>query len=50
MMLLDRLRAARTGFYGLSDPSFIDTAADANDHENDLQRVRMIVKNDLQLG
>ena len=49
MMGLNGLRATRTGFDSLADPSFIDTAADANDHANHLQHVRMIVKNDSQL-
>lgn len=49
MMRLHSLRAARTGLDRFANTSFIYTAADANDHENDLQRVRMIVKNDSQL-
>lgn len=49
MMRLHSLRASRASFNSFANSSFIDIAADANDHENDLQHVRMIVKNDSQL-
>jgi hypothetical protein len=49
VMRLYRLRAARASFNGFANAFFIDTSADANDHANDLQQVRMIVKNDSQL-
>jgi hypothetical protein len=49
MMGLYGLRASRTGLNGFAHPSLINSAADANDHENDLQCLRMIVKNDSQL-
>ena len=50
MMRLHGLRTTRSGFDGFADPLFIDTAADANDHENDLQLQCAFVKNDSQLG
>ena len=50
MMSLHRFWTTRTGFHGFANPFFIDTAADANDHENDLQLVGVFVKNDSQLG
>jgi len=50
MMRLHSLRAARASFNSFADPFVIDTAADANDHENDLQLHSAIVKNDSQLG
>lgn len=49
MMRLHRFRAPRASFDSFADTFFIDIAADANDHANDLQHVRMIVKNDYQL-
>ena len=49
MMRLHSLRATRASFYSFADPLFVNTAADANDHANDLQHMRMIVKNDSQL-
>ena len=49
MMRLHRFRAPRASFDSFADAFFIDIAADANDHANDLQHVRMIVKNDSQL-
>ena len=49
MMGLHSFRAPRASFNGFTDAFFINVAADANDHENDLQHVRMIVKNDSQL-
>ncbi len=49
VMFLHGFWAARASFNGFADPGFINTSADANDHENDLQQVRMIVKNDSQL-
>ena len=48
MMGLHGLWAARASVNRFADPSLINTAADANDHANDLQHVRMIVKNDSQ--
>ena len=48
-MLLHSLRATRASFNSLADPSFVNTAADANDHENDLQFRIAFVKNDSQL-
>ena len=49
MMGLHSLWTARTGLDRFADAFVIDIAADANDHANDLQHVRMIVKNDSQL-
>lgn len=49
MVLLHSLRAARAGLNRLADPIFVNTAADANDHENDLQFRIAFVKNDSQL-
>ena len=48
MMRLHSLRAARASLDGFADSLFIDIAADANHHANDLQCVRMIVKNEFQ--
>lgn len=49
MMRLHSLRAARASFDSFANPLVIDTAADANDHENDLQLQIAFVKNDSQL-
>lgn len=49
MVSLYSFRAARTGFDRFADAFFIDIAANANDHANHLQQLRMIVKNDSQL-
>jgi len=49
MMFLHSLRATRASFDSFADPCFINTAADANDHANDLQLVGPLVKNDSQL-
>ena len=49
MMGLHSFRAPRASFDSFTDAFVINVAADANDHENDLQQVRMIVKNDSQL-
>lgn len=48
MMRLHRIRTPRAGFNSFAHTFVIDTSADANDHENDLHLVRMIVKNDSQ--
>ena len=48
MVGLYRVRATRASFDGFADPFFIYAATDANDHENDLHSLRMIVKNDSQ--
>jgi hypothetical protein len=50
MMGLHSLRAACAGFNSFAHSLVINSAADANDHANDLQQVRMIVKNDSQVG
>ena len=49
MMGLHSFRAARASFYRFADPILINTAADANDHANDLQLPGAFVKNDSQL-
>lgn len=49
MMRLHSLWATRASFDGFADPILINTAADANDHENDLQLRIAFVKNDSQL-
>ena len=49
MMGLHGLWASRASFHRVANAFFIDIAANANDHANDLQHVRMIVKNDSQL-
>lgn len=49
MMRLHSLGASRASLNGFADAFVINIAADANDHANDLQHVRMIVKNDSQL-
>ena len=49
MMRLHSFRAPCASFDSVADTFFINVAADANDHANDLQHVRMIVKNDSQL-
>lgn len=49
-MRLHSLRRARASFNSFADSFLINTAADANDHANDLQSLRMIVKNDSHLG
>ncbi len=48
MMSLHSLRASCASVYRFAHALFIDPAANANDHENDLQCLRMIVKNDSQ--
>jgi len=48
-MRLYGFRAARASFDSFADPLVIDTTADANDHENDLQLYESIVKNDSHL-
>jgi len=49
MMGLNSLRASGASFNSFAHALVINSAADANDHENDLHQVRMIVKNDSQL-
>ncbi len=49
MMGLHSLWATRASFNRFADPSLVNTAADANDHENDLQLRCAFVKNDSQL-
>ena len=49
MVRLHRIRTPRAGFNSVAHTFVIDTSADANDHENDLHLMRMIVKNDSQL-
>ncbi len=44
MVRLDGVGAAGARFDGLTDGRAVDTIANANDHENDLQNLRMIVK------
>lgn len=48
MMGLHRIRAPRARFNRFAHAFVIDTSADANDHENDVHLVRMIVKNESQ--
>ena len=50
MMRLHSLRRSRARFDSVADTFLVNTAADANDHENDLHHVRMIVKNDSHLA
>lgn len=50
MMSLHSLRATGASFDSFAHTLVINSAADANDHANDLQHVRMIVKNDSQVG
>lgn len=49
VMRLHSLRRSRASFDSVADTFLVYTAADANDHANDLQPVRMIVKNDSHL-
>jgi len=49
MMGLNCLRATGASFNSFAHSLVINSAADANDHENDLHHVRMIVKNDSQV-
>jgi hypothetical protein len=43
MVRLDGIRAARARFHGFADGPAIDSVAHADDHENYLQQLRMIV-------
>jgi len=50
MVSLHSLRATSASFDSFAHSLVVNSAADANDHENDLQQVRMIVKNDSQVS
>lgn len=50
MMCLHSLRAVRTGLYGRAHALAVQGITDANDHENHLQSLRMIVNTDFYVA